>query len=71
MHRLLSVHILLVTDAGRNLHGQIGEGWKQVLESPDQLKPRPDNTRVQFRIGVGQPGGEELVVILDTERSIW
>jgi hypothetical protein len=71
MHRLLSVHILLVRDAGRNHHVRIGEGWKQVLESPDQLRARPDNTRVQFRIGVGQPRGEELVVILDTERSIW
>src|SRR5215212_1822990 len=35
IHRLLSVDILLVTDAGSRYRGQIGEGWKPALEPPD------------------------------------
>ena len=41
-----------------------------MLEPADQLRASSENARVQFRIGVGQPRGEELVVIADSERSI-
>ena len=38
-----------------------------MLEPPDQLRLRLENTRVQFRFGVGQPGGKKLVFVADSE----
>src|SRR5215213_962293 len=68
IHHLLSVDLLLATDAGRSKGGGFGEGREPALEQPDQLRPCLKNTRVQFGISASQPGGIKLVVILNTER---
>src|SRR5688500_18043442 len=70
MYRFLSVRILLVTELRRCHRGHIGEWWKLTLEPADQLRAGPENGRMQFRIGVSQPGGEELLLVADSERSI-
>src|SRR5215212_7484996 len=70
MHRFLCERIQLVTERGRG-HGRlIGEGSKSTFEPSDQFSARAKNAQVQFRIGVSQPGGEELVVVVDRERTI-
>src|SRR5918998_1115772 len=42
--------------------------WRKLLfEPPDQLGPRLENPRVQFRFGLRQPGGEKLVLVAQSE----
>src|SRR5215217_3445398 len=70
MHQILIEQILLVKELRKRHPGQIGKRRKSTLELPDEFRASPKNAGVQLRIGVSQPGGEELVVVVDRERSI-
>src|SRR5688572_7410173 len=67
MHRLSGAQFLPETVPEGGELGQVCEGWESVFEPPDQFGLRLENTRVQFRFGTGQPGGEKLVFVADCE----